>query len=210
MLDIPQSEAKVSSITLEEDSEIDEVLGTHSYNVNGSILGDLPSLIDESVPGNFAHMAWIEGGLGGILPATTNTAKLYVDDVRGFTLADQNSREGQTYTLCVSRVMDNYYLLGRYTGESEPYRVPFVVPYADSVAASITAVQVTEEPVVQNGKALDFDTDYNVLVNGTFNLASDVQYTQAQTDGREVSAQWQYCIGSSGWTDVPDELFAQD
>ncbi|MCB6561643.1 fibronectin type III domain-containing protein [Gordonibacter urolithinfaciens] len=210
VLDIPQSEAKVSSITLEEDSEIDEVLGTHSYNVNGSILGDLPSLIDESVPGNFAHMAWIEGGLGGILPATTNTAKLYVDDVRGFTLADQNSREGQTYTLCVSRVMDNYYLLGRYTGESEPYRVPFVVPYADSVAASITAVQVTEEPVVQNGKALDFDTDYNVLVNGTFNLASDVQYTQAQTDGREVSAQWQYCIGSSGWTDVPDELFAQD
>ena len=210
VLDIPQSEAKVSSITLEEDSEIDEVLGTHSYNVNGSILGDLPSLIDESVPGNFAHMAWIEGGLGGILPATTNTAKLYVDDVRGFTLADQNLREGQTYTLCVSRVMDNYYLLGRYTGESEPYRVPFVVPYADSVAASITAVQVTEEPVVQNGKALDFDTDYNVLVNGTFNLASDVQYTQAQTDGREVSAQWQYCIGSSGWTDVPDELFAQD
>lgn len=210
VLDIPQSEVQVSSVALKEDNESDEVLGTHSYDVHGSILGDLPSLMDESVPGNFAHRAWIEGGPDNILPDDSNSAqKLYIDNVRSFTLESQHLKEGQTYTLCVSRVLDNYFQHGRYRGESEPYRVSFTVPYADSVAASITPVKVTEQPVVQDGKAVDFKTDYQVSVNAPFNLVSDVQYASPQPDNREVAAQWQYSLGH-GWVDVPDEYFVKD
>ena len=60
--------------------------------------------MDESVPGGFAHLAWIEGGPDNILPANgTAAGKQYVDNARAFTLENRHLEEGQTYTLCVSR-----------------------------------------------------------------------------------------------------------
>lgn len=137
---------------------------------------------------------------------------MYLDNELSGTLKYQHLKEGQTYTLCVSRRFYHSNIDGSgYKGESEPYRVPFTVPYADSIPAEIGRVLVTEEPVVENGVVLHWpSSDSNVNVNAPFNLASNVKYQHAQPDDRQVFAQWQYYVGKSGWIDVPDELFAKD
>lgn len=213
VLNIPQSEAEAAAVVLKGDGADDEVLGTHTYDVSGKITSDLERLMDESVPGGFAHLAWIEGGPDNILPANgTAAGKQYVDNARAFTLENRHLEEGQTYTLCVSRVFDDYYRAGRYQGESEPYRVQFTVPRADDVPASVTPVRVTDQPVVQGSgdaaQAVEFEANYSAPVNGTFNLAADAQWTRKHAG--DVDVQWQCKLQGGGWTNLPDDFFAKD
>ena len=213
VMGVPQSEAKVTSIALSEytifndDSGRDEVLDTESYDVKFKITNDsLQTLVGDEA-GGFRHRVWIEGG-----PSNTSPGDyMYLDNEFSGTLKYQHLKEGQTYTLCVSRRFYHSNIDGSgYKGESEPYRVPFTVPYADSIPAEIGRVLVTEEPVVENGVVLHWpSSDSNVNVNAPFNLASNVKYQHAQPDDRQVFAQWQYSTGN-GWIDVPDELFAKD
>lgn len=213
VLSIPQSEAEAAAVVLKGDGADDEVLGTHAYDVSGKIVSDFEQLMDESVPGGFAHLAWIEGGPDNILPANgTAAGKQYVDNARAFTLENRHLEEGQTYTLCVSRVFDDYYRAGRYQGESEPYRVQFTVPRADDVPASVTPVRVTDQPVVQGSgdaaQAVEFEANYSAPVNGTFNLAADAQWTRKHAG--DVDVQWQCKLQGGGWTNLPDDFFAKD
>lgn len=210
VLDIPQTQTKVSSVELKDDTEEDEALGTHSYDVNGSLVGDIPELMDQENSSDYGHLAWIEGG-----PTNIITKKQYFEpdygSTRSFTLENQHLHEGQTYTLCVARTSPRYNIKGNYQGESEPYRVPFVVPYADNVAASITPVQVTDEPVVKdtdNGKKkpVNFHQNYDAFTNETINLAADVEF--AQPLDRDPVVLWDYY--KDGWSQVPDEYFVKD
>lgn len=214
VMGVPQSEAKVTSIALSEytifndDSARDEVMDTESYDVKFKITNDsLQTLVGDKT-GEFRHRVWIEGGPSNTSPGDD----MYLDNELSGTLKYQHLKEGQTYTLCVSRRFYHSNIDGSgYKGESEPYRVPFTVPYADSIPAEIGRVLVTEEPVVENGVVLHWpSSDSNVNVNAPFNLASNVKYQHAQPDDRQVFAQWQYYVGKSGWIDVPDELFAKD
>ena len=208
VMGVPQSEAKVTSIALSEytifndDSGRDEVLGTESYDVKFKITNDsLQTLVGDET-GEFRHRVWIEGGPNNTSPGDD----MYLDNELSGTLKYQHLKEGETYTLCVSR---RFFHSG-YKGESEPYRIPFTVPYADSIPVSIEKVLVTEEPVVANGAARHWLTyDSSVNINAPFNLSSDVEYQYKQPADHQVSAQWQYSTGK-GWVDVPDELFAKD
>lgn len=214
VMGVPQSEAKVTSVALSEytifndDSGRDEVMDTESYDIKFKITNDsLQTLVGDEA-GGFRHRVWIEGGPSNTSPGDD----MYLDNELSGTLKYQHLKEGQTYTLCVSRRFYHSNIDGSgYKGESEPYRVPFTVPYADSIPAEIGRVLVTEEPVVENGVVLHWpSSDSNVNVNAPFNLASNVKYQHAQPDDRQVFAQWQYYVGKSGWIDVPDELFAKD
>lgn len=215
VMDIPQSEAEVTSIALSEynilydDSARDDVLGTRSYDVEFKIAYDsLQKLVGDET-GETEHRAWIEGG-----PANTSPG----DDISvphdAGTLQYQHLVEGETYTLCVARRFPE----SSYDGESEPYRIPFTVPYADSIPAEIGRVLVTEEPLVKDGVVLHWPaSDTHVNVNAPFNLGSNVEYERSQPDDRQVFAQWQYYIGEdlAGlpddlWIDVPEDMFAKD
>ncbi len=202
VLDIPQTAAEVSSVKLKDDTVEDEILGRHSYDIAARLVGDVPVLMDQEDEFDYGHLVWIEGG-----PANIVTEKRSIEG-RTIELENQHLQEGQSYTLCVARASYQYGKPRYYQGESEPYRVPFVVPYADKVAASITAAQVSSEPVVDGGKAVDFNADYSVPVNGTFNLAADASW--AQPVSYEVAGQWQYRLESGRWVDVPDDYFAKD
>lgn len=212
VMGVPQSEAKVMSVALSEytifndDSGRDEVMDTESYDVKFKITNDsLQTLVGDEA-GGFRHRVWIEGG-----PSNTSPGDyMYLDNELSGTLKYQHLKEGQTYTLCVSRRFYHSNIDGSgYKGESEPYRVPFTVPYADSIPAEIGSTWVTEKPVVIDGRPVNFSSDYNVNVNAPFNLAADVEYKHAQPDDHQVFAQWQYSTGN-GWVDVPDEYFVKD
>lgn len=210
VMDIPQSEAKVTLIELsdpkpsvaEDNLEKDEILGTASYDVDFRISDDsLPKLVgDES--DEIRHRAWIEGGPSNTSPG--NDVRL--NNKMSGTLENQHLVEGQTYTLCVSR----WFPHSDYAGESEPYRVSFVVPYTKSIPAKIHGVMVTQDPVVENGHPSGWvDTDYNIGIHEEFNLGANVEYQYMQPEGRQVHVQWQYGVGGT-WVDVPDELFVKD
>lgn len=210
VMDIPQSEAKVTLIELsdpkpsvaEDNLEKDEILGTASYDVDFRISDDsLPKLVgDES--DEIRHRAWIEGGSSNTYPGSD--VRLH-NKVSG-TLENQHLVEGQTYTLCVSRWVPH----SDYLGESEPYRVPFVVPYTESIPAKVGGVLVTQDPVVENGHPSgSVHNDYSIGIHETFNLGVNVEYQYAQPEGRQVHVQWQYGLGGT-WVDMPDELFVKD
>ena len=206
VMDIPQPEAKVTSVALTEynafydDSAKDEVLGTRSYDVNLEVMDSLPKLVGDET-GATELWAWIEGGTTNTIPG--DRIKL-VNELSG-TLKHQHLLEGQTYTLCVSR----QFPYSDYNHESEPYRVPFVVPYADSIPVDIGHAWTTQEPVVKNGRPCTAYADVDAGIHSTFNLAATVKYQHAQPEDHQLSGQWQYSSGNS-WYNVPDELFAKD
>ncbi|RDB63950.1 hypothetical protein C1878_03955 [Gordonibacter sp. 28C] len=199
VLDIPVTTARITSINPLDDTAADKVLGTHSYDINVE-LSDIVELMG-AYKYRYAHTAWIEGGPDNIV-----TDKGYYEDFP-FTMENQTLREGQTYTLCVAHVVNKVNALV-YEGESEPYRVEFTVPYSDSVVTDITSAQVTKDPVVKDGNPVDFNADYSVPLEGTFNVVADAQWAQPVTRG--VTAQWQYKPSGGSWTDVPDEYYAED
>lgn len=212
VLQIPQSEANVTVVGLVKDdessnnSETDEILGTRTYDVSGIIQGDLPLLIGDApspesnlIPNDYAYNVWIEGD-------DTVSKKEYVADVRSFNLADQHLKEGQTYQLCVARTFYRSYGKDTYEGESEPYRIPFVVPYADSVPVSITVPKMTVDDVVTlDNKPCSFETFSKIPLNKPFNLVVDAEYEQPQPESRPMQVRWQYSDSWDGvnWADLP-------
>ena len=216
VLQIPQVKADLSYIKLSKDdihgnnSGTDEIMGTKAYDLFGDIMGDLPLLLgdtpspeDELEPNNYAYNVWIEGG--SIVPS-----KQYVADKGSFWLAGQHLKEGQTYQLCVARVFHRPDVGGTYKGESEPYCIPFEVPYADTMPASITTAKMSGDDVVTpDEKPCSFESHTGIALNGEFNLVADLKYDQPQPEGAVVHAQWQYCKfgkGGWGWTGVPENL----
>ena len=216
VLQIPQVKADLSYIKLSKDdiygnnSGTDEIMGTKAYDLFGDIMGDLPLLLgdtpspeDELEPNNYAYNVWIEGG--SIVPS-----KQYVADKGSFRLAGQHLKEGQTYQLCVARAFHRPDVGGTYKGESEPYCIPFEVPYADTMPASITAAKMSGDDVVTpDNKPCSFESHTGIAINGDFNLVADLKYDQPQPEGAVVHAQWQYCKfgkGGWGWADVPENL----
>ena len=212
VLQIPQSEANVTVVGLVKDdessnnSETDEILGTRTYDVSGIIQGDIPLLIGDApspesnlIPNDYAYNVWIEGD-------DTVSKKEYVADVRSFNLADQHLKEGQTYQLCVARTFYRSYGKDTYEGESEPYRIPFVVPYADSVPVSITVPKMTVDDVVTlDNKPCSFETFSKIPLNKPFNLVVDAEYEQPQPESRPMQVRWQYSDSWDGvnWADLP-------
>lgn len=219
VLKIPQAEAAVAFIELSNDDEFgtnsatDAILGTRTYDVSGIIQGDLPLLMGDTpsstsdlVPSNYAYNAWIEGD-------TMVSNKEYDADSRSFMLADQHLKEGQTYQLCVARVFHRPDRGDVYEGESEPYRIPFIVPYADSMPVSVTTPKITVDDVVTlDNKPCSFLFYRGIPLNGPFNLVVDVKYRQPQPEGQTVSAQWLYRDPHSleGWIDVPADFLENE
>lgn len=186
------------------------MLGTHTYDVSGKT-SDLERLMDESVPGGFAHLAWIEGGPDNILPANgTAAGKQYVDNARAFTLENRHLEEGKP-TRCACRACSTITRAGRYQGESEPYRVQSTVPRADDVPARHAGARDDQRGAGQQAtRRRRSSSRPPAPVNGTFNLAAGrcgrASTRARRRRGRAVAVQ----AARGGWTNLPDDFFAKD